>query len=398
MQKRILKFGDITNRYSPIIFGFAAQLYVLISVSLYYLLEYEFNLHLGITRQQLITYYSLFSIILLVCLRYQTITAQPIIIADALIVIFFWLLLGNLLIIDCQCCSTGDPNSLSCFWQNNQLLYSLLCVSLMFISFLFNSTNYYLSIVIKTIGLVLLLFVPIIPITCNQFLLQTVDINIIKLSLFIIIWLIYRRLRLIEIVISNEYMKSIAILKSYSEYKSIFENTPQSTKKEKKKVVDGDVLFSVGMIEEPVKIDYTIPSNLFSEIERHNLLADEYVNNSNNNKKRNRDESSVNTMFEVQLRNFLQIHEIHRSHYDKKYFSWKNRYYETQLLFILDLASTIWILTVCPLYLFFIAIQFVVLLYNITESNTELHKLDLKTGFIDYLWLRKNFLIIDESL
>ncbi len=402
MQKKNLKFSDITNRYSPILIGFVAQLYVLISVSLYYLLEYEFNLHLGITRQQLITYYSLFSIIILICLRQQTITA-PIAIADGLIVIFFWLLLGNLLVIDCQCCVSGDPNSLSCFWQNNQLLYSLLCVALMFISFLFNSSNYYLSIVIKTFGIGLIIFVPVVPITCNQFLLQTADINIIKLSLFITMWLVYRRLRLTEIVISNEYMKSIAILKSYSEYKNIFENSSSSTKSTKKpkkaaKIMknDDDDDNNDSEMEDSVKIDYTIPSNLFSEIERHHRSL---TIGRVNNKKRSNDSAMTmmmttptpkDTTFEVQLKKFLEIHDIHRLHYDNKYFSWKNRYYDTQLLFILDLASTIWILTVCPLYLFFIAIQFVVLLYNITETNTELQTLEMKISFMDYIWDIKN--------
>lgn len=390
MHKKNLKFSDITNQYSPIIFGFVAQLYVLISVTLYYLLEYEFNIHLGVTRQQLITYYSLFSIIILICLRQQTFTS-PIIIEDALIVIFFWLLLGNLLVIDCQCCSSGDPNSLSCFWQNNQLLYSLLCLTLMFISFLFNSTNYYLSIIIKTIGLILLLFVPVVPITCNQFLLQTADINIIKISLFITIWLIYRRLRLTEIVISNEYMKSIAILRSYSEYKSIFENTTTTTttRTTKKKINttrrdDGDEDYHSDT-ESTKIIDYTIPSNLFIEVDRHSSLASDHVNK---NKKKTGNEQKPK--FEIQLENFLQIYKIHRLHYDNRYFSWKNRYYDTQLLFILDLASTIWILTVCPLYLFFIAIQFVVVIYNIAETNTELHSLELKVGYMDYLWVRKN--------
>ena len=381
MQKRSLKFSDITNRFSPILFGFFAQLYILISVSLYYLLEYEFNLHLGITRQQLITYYSLFSIVLLVALRYQSLTA-PIIIEDALIIIFFWLLLGNLLLVDCQCCATGDPNSLSCFWQNNQLFYSILCLVLMFLSFLFNSTNYYLSIIIKILGMILLLFLPVIPITCNQFLLQTLDINIIKLSLFIIMWLIYRRLRLTEIVISNEYMKSVAILKSYSHYKSIFESSSSSSSSNKKNY---DI--EQGEDEGSLIIDYTIPSNLFSEIIRHGVLTDNHVADGGGiNKKKNKPTTATSATFEVQLTNFQEVCRIHRHHSERRYFSWKNRYYDTQLLFILDLASTIWILTVCPLYLFFIAIQFVVLLYNITETTTELRSLEKKISFMDYIW------------
>ncbi len=387
MHKRPLKFSDITNQYSPIMFGFAAQLYVIVSTTLYYLLEHEFMHHLGLTRQQLITYYSLFSIILLLCIRHQTWTT-PIIIEDALIVIFFWLLLGNLIYIDCQCCSSGDPDSLSCLWQNNQLLYSMLCISLMFISFLFNATNYYLSVVIKVIGIVLLLFVPVVPITCNQFLLQTIDINIIKLTLFIIIWFIYRRLRLIEIVISNEYMKSIAILKSYSNYKAIFEtphsNTTVTTKgkmyNNEHNIGDPDSILSGS-------IDYTIPRNLFSELTRMNTLImttklPQQEPSKNNNK-------NNLLSFSRQIENFSDIYKIHRKHSDDKYFTWKNRYYDKQLLFILDLASTIWILTVCPFYLFFITIQFVILLYNISESDSELRSVLKVVKFMDFWWVHK---------
>jgi hypothetical protein len=385
MQKRPLKFSDITNQYSPIMFGFAAQLYVIVSTSLYYLLEHEFMQHLGLTRQQLITYYSLFSIILLFCIRHQTWTT-PIVIEDALIVIFFWLLLGNLIYIDCQCCSSSsDPDSLNCFWQNNQLFYSMLCVSLMFISFLFNATNYYLSIIIKVIGIGLLIFVPVVPITCNQFLLQTIDINTIKLTLFIIMWFIFRRLRLIEIVISNEYMKSIAILKSYSNYKTIFE-PPPPTKTTTKKVYMNDSNNPVvdHLHTSQMMMDYTIPRNLFNELLRINNLImtkkHQWSTTTSENKQHNL------LSFSRQVENFSDLYKIHRKYNDDKYFTWKNRYYDKQLLFILDLASTIWILTVCPFYLFFITIQFVILLYNISESSSELRSVVKAVKSMDFWW------------
>lgn len=376
---RSLKYSDILYKYVHILIGFIALLYPLISSILYYVLEAEFVEHLGIGQRDLLTYFSLFSLVLLVFSRYNE-WSFPLIIEDALIILFAWVLLGNLLYTSesvCFCCggdSTGG--SVACFWQDNHILFSFLCVGLLILSFLIDIRNYYLSIITKTFAILLLLFLPIMPVSCSQFRFIELDISILKIALFITIWFIYRYMRLIEVVITNEYLKSIAILESYATYKTIYkkqENQQQQQQQQQKQVFD-------------------IPVNLFHELDQINniinnsRLSRKIENNKKNNNNNNKSNGNGTTVFYTQLENMKEVYNLHNTHKTQRYVSWKNRYYNNNLLFILDLTSTIWILVICPAFLPFVILQLFILLYNIKQAKLELQSLVKIVKYMDTLY------------
>jgi hypothetical protein len=175
-------------------------------------------------------------------------------------------------------------------------------------------------------------------------------------------------MRLIEVVITNEYLKSIAILESYATYKTIYKNQENQQQQQQQQQ------------QKKQKQVFDIPVNLFRELDQINNV----INNSKisrkieNNKKNNNNNNNNNkssSLFYVQLENMKEVYNLHNTHKTQRYVSWKNRYYNNNLLFILDLTSTIWILVVCPAFLPFVILQLFILLYNIKQAKLELQSL-----------------------
>jgi hypothetical protein len=68
--------------------------------------------------------------------------------------------------------------------------------------------------------------------------------------------------------------------------------------------------------------------------------------------------------------------------------SWKNRYYREVINYVIDIARTIWILTICPIYLIFVGIVILWILYYIRINSNELKQV---------LLIRKVMKIIDGN-
>jgi len=358
-----ISLGDVAYRYIDAMFGLFGQLYLIAFSAIYYAVQYEFLVHLGIGQQELLTYLSLLSVVVLLVSRYSRWTF-PVLIEDSLLVAFVWILLGNLLHAGndtCICCAEAT----ACFWQYNQIFFSFLCVALMFLSFLFDARHYVAAILFKTAAILLLLLVPIVPITCNQFLFNELGISLLKLLLFVVIWFVQRRLRLMEKALANEYLKTIALLRSYAQYRLLFEGTTTTTEEE-----DDDL---------------SIPVNLFRHLDELLWRVDEYK------KKRRRHGArraggggEQDCEFDIQLGALFKVYDIHKDTGEQRgFFSWKNRHYDNTLLFVLDLSSTIWILTICPLFLFFVAVQFLLLFYNLSRTLQELRAVDKNVKFME---------------
>ena len=375
-RKKNLDFSDISYRYVHILFGLAGQIYLILFATLYWALEYEFQTHLGFSQQQLLAYFSIFSLLVMFLSRHAE-WSFPIVIEDGLIVVFFWVLLSSLVTGDCTCCVTPTPG---CFWQENQVLYSMLCVALMLCSFLFDARFFPLSLLFKALSVALLLFVPLVPISCNQFNMSQVSIAILKFSLFVLTWFVQRRQRLTEALLSNEYLKSMSILRSYEHYKRLFVDA-SGDKKRAQRRMDEDTA-------EWRSEEMHIPVRLFARMERleHDvLLYQKQLAQQQQQKAGGREDRQV--AFEMQTRKLGDLCRVHRDQRSyNRFFSWKNRHYDTRLLFLLDLAGTVWILTVCDWFLFFIALQLVVVYYRIASNMRELRQVTKLVKFMDYVY------------
>ena len=89
----------------------------------------------------------------------------------------------------------------------------------------------------------------------------------------------------------------------------------------------------------------------------------------------------------MQTRKLSELCRVHRDQRSlNRFFSWKNRHYDTRLLFLLDLAGTVWILTVCDWFLFFIALQLLVVYYRIACNMRELRQVTKLLKIMDYVY------------
>ena len=377
-RKKNLDISDISYRYVHILFGLAGQIYLILFATLYWALEYEFQTHLGFSQQQLLAYFSFFSLLVMFLSRHAK-WSFPIAIEDGLIVVFFWVLLSSLVTGDCTCCTTPTPG---CFWQENQVLYSMLCVALMLCSFLFDARLFPLSLLFKVLSVALLLFVPLVPISCNQFNMNQVSIAILKFSLFVLVWFVQRRQRLTEALISNEYLKSMSILRSYDHYKRLFVD-PSGDRQRAQRRLEEDTA-------EWRSEEMHVPVYMFARLERleHDVLQyQKQQQQQQQQQQKTGAQEDRNVAFEMQTRKLSDLCQVHRAQRSyNRFFSWKNRHYDTRLLFLLDLAGTIWILTVCDWFLFFIALQLCVVYYRIAINTRELRQVTKLVKFMDYVY------------
>jgi hypothetical protein len=375
-RKKNLEFSDIAHSYWHVLFGLVGQLYLVLFSTLYWALEYEFETHLGISQQQLLAYFSLFSLLVLVLSRH-TEWSFPVVIEDALIVAFFWMLVSSLVTGDCACCAAPTAD---CFWQQNQVLYSMLCVVLMLCSFIFDARLFPLSLLFKALAVALLLFVPLVPISCNQFNLSQISVVILKFSLFVLAWFVQRRQRLTEAQLSTEYLKAMAILRSYEHYKRLFASASSGDAATEKKRA------AARLDEDTVEWrseEMHVPVYMFARLERLDQAVAQYTRQQR--KAGAREDRAV--AFDMQTRKLCELCRAHRDQRAfTRFFSWKNRHYDTRLLFILDLAGTVWILTVCDWFLFFTALQLLLVYWRIACNMRELRLVSKLVKFMDYVY------------
>ena len=430
---RTVNFSDVTNGYIYVLLGFFANLYIIFSTSLYFSLEAELQYHTGLSKETIINYFACFSIILLLfslALKWT----WPIKVEEALIVIFIWILLRNLLPKDCPCCQPppptvhlfhplvevvdgkapapvvmdvgrdGDALSLQqpkepppppdmhqqqwlqqdeCEWQWFNLLYSVLCVVVMISSFLMNARNYVVSLGFTMVAIVLMIFTTLIPISCNQFNQSDVNSNLLKFTIYSIIWFNNRRKRLTEQVLAAQYLKGMQILYSYDDNQQnhLLCGVKHAKKKRKKKhhqhrarhcADECDEIACFLCEEESRRL---IPRPLFdrlgtlscSVIRPNYMSSRTYTGRVDGEKARN---------FVCQLRNIKKIHAIHSQFNERgllgDFFSWKNRSYDLEIQNIFDLTKTLWILNVCPIFLVFVFLEYILLNYHIHWNIKEL--------------------------
>ena len=423
-----VKFRDVVNGYVYLLFGFFAHLYIIFSSSIYFSLEYEFHHHMGIKKETVISYFAILSILLLLFSLYRKWT-WPFKVEEMLIVIFIWILLRNVLPKDCACChppppkpvvsqqqqqllllATRDAPTLSpqepsvatmevhpppalppeededCdSWQNSTLLYSILCVCVVVSSFLMNARDDIVSMGFTVTTIVLVTLTTLIPVSCNQLNQRDINTNLLKFTLYSIVWFLNKRMRLTERVLSMQYLKSIRILYTYDDYQhnhllcGVRHVAWDIQKKKKTSVLRlhkhqhyGDECDTIAsFIKYNDEETSLIPRPLFNNLDTlcGGVIA-HYNPTTTSRHYHNRTDDTKARNFACQLRNLQKIQRIHQRH--NHFFSWKHRLYDSEIQNIFDLTKTLWILNVCPLFLLFVFVEYLLLNYYIHRNIKEL--------------------------
>jgi hypothetical protein len=336
-----LRYADLATHYVWVLCGLFAHIYITFAVSLYF--EMGLHLELGISRESLVTYFSLLSIVLLL-LTMNTHLSWPLRVEEALLVIFAWILLGNLIARDCMCCappvelpllaptaslaqapSLGEvyapldpvvviltpPAGLS--FGSVDLLYTLLCLVLLGLGFALDARSQPLVLAALCLVVALIVAALLLPLSCNQFTFIDYNILLLKFTLFNIVWYYQRYLRLTERVLLDTYLRLMPTVapqaaRPVDESPAAFFATLAQLQHKKK---SGDAAQKLG-----------------AEVQR---LA--------------------------QQRGLL---------------SWKNRGYGANALLIGDLARTVWILTICPAGLLAVAFELALQVYQVNTNFSEL--------------------------
>lgn len=366
-----VKYGDVTTRYLYVLFGLFAHLYIIFSSSLYFAFEAEFEEHLGVSKELVVNYFAFFSIILLL-ISLALKWTWPIKVEEALIVIFLWILLRNLLPKECVCCASEQTG---CGWPHFNLLYSVLCVAAVLASFMMHARHYGISVFFTIVAIGLMIVTSLIPVSCNQFGPLTINTNMLKFTLYSIVWFVNRRMRLTEQVLVTQYLKSLRILYGHAYH------------------AEGKYPHDL-IVDDSKHVDHSIPTILFEKLER---LSESIVQRKKREGKTRgrmtRDEIHSYTTFRAQLHNMTRIHRIHREYKATRwfggFFSWKHRFYDTEIQNIFDLTKTLWILNVCPVFLVFSFIEYLLILYQTKWNINELRRLIQVVELMDTLYRQR---------
>lgn len=375
-----IKFGDITTRYIYVLFGLFAHIYIISSSSVYFALEGVFEETLGVQKDVIVNYFAFLSIILLLVSLALKWT-WPIKVEECLIVILLWVLLRNLLPRECLCC--GASTCVDSLWFYFNIIYSVLCVCVMIASFMMHAQRYAITVFFTIVAIGLMIITTLIPVSCNQFDHTNINTNLLKFTLYSIVWFVNRRMRLTEQVLTNQYIKSLHILYTHAHYTG-----------------DEDRIYHNNAGED----DCSIPTILFKRLESlsHSIIQQQQRNKREGKNgigigRLSREEVHKRTTFRAQLNNLARIHRIHREYKEKRwfggFFSWKNRFYDTEVLNIFDLTKTLWILNVCPIFLVFTFIEYFLILYQTKRNIDELQRLIQVVELMDSLYKQRELVI-----
>jgi len=365
-----VSFFDVTGGYIYVLIGFLAHLYIIFSGSLYFALQEELCVYLNVTKETLINYFAFFSIILLLISLSLKLT-WPIRIEQALLVLFIWILLRNLIPKECLCCVSPSTAIVAlpqhCPWHDFNTFYSILCVIVMVSSFLMNARHRLFSLCFTVLAIVLMIFTSLLPVSCNQLSAANANAHLLKFTLYSIVWFVNRRMRLTEHVLSMQYLKSIRMLYSYQDCHQNHLLCGAKHGKKRRYVTQSNPCDEVACFIEGDE-DCLVPCLLFHNLEELSKVV---------LKQKTRCMSQEKMRHVAwQSHQMLKIHQINCSYNAKRwfgnFFSWKHRCYDADMLNLFDLTKTLWILNVCPIFLVFVFLEYLLLLYHIAWNIQEL--------------------------
>jgi hypothetical protein len=272
-------------------------------------------------------------------------------------------------------------NLKNCNKEAFYLFYSILSAVLLLASIFADVRNYYVSFFIRVVVLVLIFTLIILlvvsPSTCSQFSITDNSFIIIRITLYHVLWFMNHYKGLTERVLEMNYSNSLQIVASSGG------GAATTTKKKKVKVIPPTT--PLGTLSELDRITSTIDVSSTSSKKGGRRRRDEPLlpksdSDSDDSSDSGDDEGEEGRLIK-HIKKLVKLNQF----YGGAWFSWKNRSYNRNILRIIDLARTIWVLSVSPLFLVvLVPIEAIWLLYHIRKNTSELLESNKITGILSY--------------
>lgn len=291
-------------------------------------------------------------------------------------------------------------------WAMFDIWFSLLCVFSSLLSLLCDTKNYYLSVLFKTLSVCITVLIFLVPIRCNRFRLMSIEVLILKITLYNIVWNMNRFKRITETLIGKNYMTGVALVKRYQTMYSRIDTAPSPQQQRTTMPVrrpasqqhhdysdsESDYDYASQKRRRTVSTpspqlyaddtNMAVPVALFALVDTVQYELDP-VRRRLHKRAREAEQrhqphlaapliSPQERAISEQLANFETLAETNRRYNTAWFASWKNRYYGERIVYLFDIASTIWILAICPIYLFTVVILLFWLAYYIRINMREL--------------------------
>ncbi len=358
------RLWDAVRSYQYLVLGVLAHLYVLLLVTL----ASEAQL-IGVDAQALVNYVALASLIVLIVSRALR-WSWPMLLEEALLVLFLWVLLSSLLAAHAPCLTlssvatdatldTGPPSlplallpqqagdndtvsvasvapaddvvvhsldedaavplhtalwghlsGASCASEPFDQLYSALCVLLALCAFAVDVRHYWLSLLFRGATLLLLVLVAVLPSQCALFSLGDLNVLIVKLTLYNALWFLGHYARMTQQLLGRTYATALDC--QAEPPRALFDAVQQRLRR--------------GGEEERARVQQKL--------------------------------ARLPT----------------RAPWITRWLSWKHRAYAAAMLLVVDCGRTLWLLLVCPWWLVAAAPQAAWLLWQVRQASGELRE------------------------
>lgn len=362
--------------YEYLLYGAIAHIYILTLICISTELESD-------QRDLILNYTAMASLVIVFISRSLRFT-WPIYIEESLIVILLWVLLSNLLgAFHSVCMAYKGKESASgggsqdeeghtmmaltieqiglCDLAFFNTIYSFVCILLAIAAFLIDFKPFFLSLLFRIIGILSFLLVILLPSSCNQFQWLHPSELIIKITLYNIVWFINSHRRNTEQVLYGLYRLATLSL----QYRITNAGYPICRQRASLRRVKENTLPSI-----------THPVLLFERTQQIMRCIEEYVEVDL------RDESVLEgdtLLLQREVGVYMNMMRLQRRYNQDTYLlrilSWKNRAYTANVLYLIDVARTLWILLICPFYLPLVFFEIAWSLWHIRQNAMELKEL-----------------------
>ena len=417
--------------------GLVAHIAALLFVSLYSVLSdepkasYRFEaMHADFDRDMILNYVAVFTIIILY-ISYALKLTWPMRIEEALIIILIWSLLGNLGVgyvhheVSCDepldhhhddplhpygAAATAEdvenegaavvihttkddavpPQPMSvmaairtpCGWSFFNIYFSLLCIVCSLLAFLCDTNSYCFSFLCRAGAMILTILIFLVPIACNRFRLMTIDVLILKITLYNIVWNMNRFKGITENLIGENYAKGIQIIKPYIRPSLSSSSKPRRNKRRTTEDDDDDDEDDEGVRDydydyQDVQLAEKSPDTIFrelTEIQAGLSKRKQKAARGGNPSPSNHDKllTRKDQQKPQQITQFEQLSKTNKRYRSCCFSSWKYLSYKASIITLIDFSRTIWILAICPIYLFTVIVLLAWLAYYIQQNICEL--------------------------
>lgn len=268
---------------------------------------------------------------------------------------------------------------LPCGWSLFGAYFSFVCVGSSLLSFVANTRNYCLAFLFKTLTVMTTVVLFVVPLACNRFRLMSTPVLILKLTLYSLAWNMNRFMIDTQNDIVGNYNKagrimrmtrydtqSMALRPRASHYE---EDSGDDSASENETTMNSDDEDYGG--DDDDDDDYTAgyrsrrltPIKVFRGLDKTNKEARRLTPT-------NRRLTAEQKIQVQQLSYFSGLYKTSREYRPSCFWSWRYRGYDDA---VSDLTRTVWILAICPLYLFVVVIFLFILAYYIRRNQLELH-------------------------